>query len=52
MPDVVWTLFKTMEPEVPVAADAVFGEDNGFIEMIFVGGISKSAKMASMPNTE
>ncbi|WP_166289866.1 hypothetical protein, partial [Candidatus Nitrosotalea sp. FS] len=49
--DAVWTPFKTIEP-VPVAADAVSGEDNGFIEILFVGGTSKSAKMASMPNME
>ena len=49
--DVDWTPFKTIEP-VPVAADAVSGEDNGFIEMLFVGGTSKSKKMANIPNSE
>jgi len=41
-----------MELEAPVAADAVSDEDNGFTELIFVGGISKSAKMASIVNIE
>ena len=49
--DVDWTPFKTIEP-VPVAADAVSGEDNGFKEILFVGGTSKSAKTANMQNSE
>jgi hypothetical protein len=51
VPDVVLTLFSTMEPDV--VADAVLdNNDKGFTEMASVGNISKIVKRASMLNTE